>query len=197
MINLIPTAQKKAISYGRRNTTLVKWIIGAVIAFVGLVAITSGALFYLGQDINNYKKDIATLEDNLKEQKQEEVLADVSELNANFSLVVNVLSREVLFSKLLKHIGAIMPKGVILQDLSLSSDSSALTLNLSATDYQKAAQALVNLKAESNLLFREADANSVDCGSSNNPNYPCTASMQVLLTTENPFLLLNQGDSDE
>lgn len=197
MINLIPTDQKKSILYGRRNTTLVKWIIGAIIALVGLVAITSGTLFYLSQDINNYKKDIASIQGDLKDQKQEEVLADVSELNANFGLVVNVLSREVLFSKLLQHIGAIMPKGVILQDLSLSSDSSALTLNLSATDYQKAAQALVNLKAESNLLFREADANSVDCGSSDNPTYPCTATMQVLLTTENPFLLLNQEKSDE
>lgn len=198
MINLLPPEQKQVIRYARLNSRMLGWLNGAAIVFAGLAVITGGSLFYLNQDITGLQRTIDDAEHSLKVQKEDETLKQVAAMSGNFSLVVDVLSREVQFSKLLQHLGTLMPSGTILQDLSLSRDGTrGLTLTIGATDYDRAAQALVNLQSDQSLLFAGADATSVNCENDDLAPYICIAEIQTILTEDNPFLLLNQGVGDE
>lgn len=197
MINLIPTGHKQSIAYARHNSKLVGWLMGIAIAVVGLAIVVGGGLFYINQDINNYKQSNAVSQETLKSEDEEETLARVAEISGRLSLVVNVLSREVLFSKLLPYLGTIMPNGTILEGLSLSRDQSGgIDLSIGAVDEFAASQALANIKADGNLLFTAADANSITC-ENKETIYVCTVTIRAVLTEENPFSLLSQGGSND
>lgn len=197
MINLMPPAHKEAILYARRNSILMSWILGIGIAAAGILLVAGGGLFYLKQDTSSYRKSIEETKAELAAQDEAETLARVGEISGNLKLAVDVLSHEVLFSKLLQQIGEVMPQGTILQDLSITSNlSGGLNLLIGATTYQAATQAQVNLADKSNNIFEEADIVSLTCVAEDapDPRYPCTASIRALfLKDNNPFLLLNQG----
>lgn len=195
MINLMPPDKKSQITYARRNNFLIRWVIGIMFATAGIFVITGAGLFFLQRDSSNYRTSISESEQRLKEQKEEDTLAKVEDISGSLSLVVNVLSREVLFSKLLPHIGALMPDGTILRGLSLSRDQTGgIDLSIGAVDYESAAQALVNIQDSKSLLFTGADANKINCeGTEEDAPYICTATVRAVLTSDNPFLLLNQG----
>lgn len=198
MINLIPTDHKQSIAYARHNTKLVGWLIGIAVAVVGLAIVVGGGLFYINQDVQNYKQAIAESEANLKAENEEEALARVAEISGRLSLVVDVLSREVLFSKLLPYLGSLMPEGTSLESLSLSREQAGgIDLSIGAVNEFAASQALVNLKSDKNLLFTAADANAVTCENTAPAVYPCTVTIRAILVDENPFRLLNQGEKKE
>lgn len=198
MINLMPPAKKEAISYARHNTRLISWLIGIGFAAAGLVLIVGGGLFYLKQDSKTLQKSIAETKQSLLAQDEKATLERIDEISGRLSLVVDVLSKEVLFSKLLPHVGALMPEGTILRDLSLSREQEGgIDLSIGAVDYLSASQALVNLQDSRSLLFTGADANKIDCeGGVADAPYVCTATIRAVMAEDNPFLLLNQGAED-
>lgn len=198
MINLMPKEQKTSIAYARRNSQMLRWVSMMIIAVVGLVVISAGSLFYIKQESKAYQQSIVDTEKDLKDQNEEKTLERVGEIGGRLSLVVNVLSREVLFSKLLPHLGSVIPDGAILQELSLSRETvGGIDLSIGAVDYETASQILVNLQASESLLFQGADVNNVVCEGTENPKYPCLVSIRAVLVKDNPFLLLNSEDNNE
>lgn len=200
MINLIPPAQKQDIAYGRKNNMLVKWVAGSLIALIGLAIIGGGCLFYLQQDSKTYQASIDEAKSNLKTQNETETLARVGEISGRLNLVVDVLSKEVVFSELIPHLGSLMPEGAILRDLSINREQTgAIDLSIGAVNEFSASQALKNIQSsDDSLIFRGADANTINCeGADDQAPYICTATITAVLTDTNPFLLLNQGAKDE
>lgn len=197
MINLIPTDHKTSITYARRNSKITGWLIGAIIAISGLAIIAGGGLFYINQDIARNEASIKETQSALTAENEKETLTRVEEIGGRLSLVVNVLSRELLFSKLLPYLGALMPEGAIFENFSLARDQiGGIDLTIGAIDEFAASQALANIKDPENLLFSEADANQITC-ENKNTIYVCTASIRAILIEKNPFLLLSQGASDD
>lgn len=198
MINLLTDERKKSIAYAKRNNQLLKWLIILGVALGGMVIIFAGSLFYIKQDIKAHEVSIAKSQASLEAQDEKGTLERVTEISGRLSLVVDVLSREVVFSKLLPHVGSLMPEGTSLNGLTLSRDTQGgIDLSIGARDYYTASQVLTNLQASDNQLFANADANSVDCESSTNAFYPCEVTIRAVLVKENPFLLLNMEDKDE
>lgn len=200
MINLMPPTAKESILFARRNTVLIKWMTFIGFAAAGVVIIAAAGLFYLKQDTAAYRTSIDVTKAELAAQNEADTLKRVEEISGNLKLVVDVLSNEVQFSRLLQQIGLVMPNGTILQDLSLSSDlDGGINLIIGASSYERATQAQVNLSDASNRIFDKADIVSLTCSDANprDPRYPCTAEMRALFIKDNnPFLLLNQdGDS--
>lgn len=194
MINLLPPARKESILYARRNASLVSWVLGVGIAGLGILAITGGSLFYLRQDSSTIRSSIEATQSDLAAQDEEAVLQRAEEMSGNLKLAVDVLSNEVLFSKLLQQIGLVMPRGTVLQSLSLTSDiaSSGISLEISATDYQAGSQAHVNLNDPENGIFERADLENITC-SNEDSAYPCLVSIRALFVKDNPFLLISKG----
>lgn len=198
MINLLPPIEKEAITYARYNTQLRRWIFGALIGLAGVVMVVLGGNIILQQSVDSYEQAIATGKEQLKKQDQKKTLEEVKGIQDNFKLVVDVLSREVLFSKLLPRVGQVMPTGTVLEGLSLTTEGEQTAFDLTAKAESVAAgsQIHINLTDPENRLFKKADLVDVSCPSEQEePSpYPCTVSMRVLPADTNEFLLMKKED---
>lgn len=111
MINLLPTDIKQDVMYARRNTILRHWIIGMTIALLVLALIIAGGLLYMKKSVKDYTVQVENSRQALKSQDLEQIQKDLADISTNTKLAVDVLSREILFSKLLRQIGSALPSG--------------------------------------------------------------------------------------
>jgi hypothetical protein len=193
MINLLPPDLKNGYRYGRRNVVLRRWVAMFLIAFVGLGLISTYGLLNLHQSTRNYQNQIATTQALFKQENFAGTQAQVQDISNSFKLVVKVLGQEVLFSQLIKQIGAVMPANANLTGLNINQVQGGLNITAEATDYSSASQVQINLADPSNKIFSKADIVSIACSSDNNNNskYPCTIDIRALFAANNPFLFIN------
>ncbi len=164
MINLMPTDAKQAISYARLNSRLAKWTISCLV----IIAVMAATVFVGGLYIDRTKNSLTTSIEETKQtiatQKLDQTKQEADSISAGVKLIVQVLSKEVQFSKLLQQLGKLMPTGATLGDIQLSNKvSGALVLTANALDYQSATQVQVNLQDPKNNLFDKVDTLSVNC----------------------------------
>ncbi|HSH55275.1 MAG TPA: PilN domain-containing protein [Candidatus Limnocylindrales bacterium] len=194
MINLLPDTLKDQYMYGRRNFTLRRWAIALSCGLLGSVLIALAGMAYLQMSIDSYSQKVGSTEQALKAQKLVETQKRSEEITNNLKLVVNVLSKEVLFSQLLKQIGSVTPQNVNLTDLSISEVAGGIELAAVSADYTSATQLQVNLEDPHNKIFSKADILNISCasGSASDRRYPCTLRIRALFAEDNPFLFINQ-----
>lgn len=201
MINLLPQSSKQTIRYAHRNTRLIGIIIGLGIGILGIIFVIIGGLLYLQQEVTIYNDSIHATEVSLEQQNEKETIERVQEISNSIKLVVNVLSQEILFSKLLRQVGAQMPPNTVLQDLKLSSElNGALDLQVGALDYNSASQVQVNLINSRGNLFEKADLVNVTCKQpreNSDSSYPCQANLRATFNKDNDFTFLNNRDVEE
>lgn len=194
MINLLPPELKESYHFAARNVQLVRWTIVCALTFVGLALISTAGLIYIQQTTLSYNDQIAIAQKSLDDQKLTQTQAQVKDISSSLKLAVQVLSKEILFSKLLNQMATITPSNVVLTDLSLNQSQTYVNITALTTDYNAAAQLQVNMADPANKLFSKADLVSVSCGnSSNTGKYPCTATIQALFSKNNPYLFTNNG----
>jgi Tfp pilus assembly protein PilN len=195
MINLLPPDIKHNLSYAKKNDQLRHWCMGLVITGIGTTLVLLFGIFYIQQSTNNYSKQIEITKTDLETQKLPETQKKVEEISSTLKLTVSVLSREILFSKLLKQIGAAIPQYASLTGLSISKVSGGIDLTAVASDYNTATQVQVNLQDPANKIFDKADIISINCSSADasDPRYPCTVSIRAQFSAKNPFLLINSA----
>lgn len=197
MINLLPPELKQGYKYARFNRRLLHWITAFIFAIAGVAVITTAGLLLMQSSINTYKSRISNTQAQLASQNLTGVEAQVTTISNNLKLMVKVLSKEILFSKLLTQLGNITPSNVELTGLSISQAQTAIVVTAQASDYNAATQLEANLSSPSNQVFAKADLVSVTCANGTqaaqlpNPNYPCTVNIQAVFTNNNPFLFIN------
>lgn len=193
MINLLPSEIKENTLYAHRNTKLRRWCFVMIIAIAGIVAIVLFGQLYIDQAIGSYAAQSQAAQDELKSQKLDETQKQVSDISSSLQLVVQVLSREILFSKLINQIGATIPTGAALADLSISKIQGGIDLRFNSSDYQTATQVQLNLQDPANKIFDKADIVSISCASTGaaDPRYPCQVSIRAQFAQNNPFLFIN------
>lgn len=198
MINLLPSDMKTSLSFAHHNTKLVKVIVGLGIGIVGIFIILLGGFIYLHQEVNSAKTSVKDTETFLKQQHEPETIAQVQDISSSLKLVVDVLSQEILFSKLLRQVGSVMPPNTVLQDLSLSNElNGSIALKAGAKDYNSATQIQVNLEERPDSVFAKVDLENISCKSDQDidPTYPCKASLIAVFKKDNNFTLLNPEKS--
>lgn len=198
MINLLPPELKQEYRYARSNHRLVHWVIAFVVAILGMMGITGAGLLIMNNSISSYRAKVSEAQAQLASQDIVGVQKQVTQISSNLSLMVDVLSKEILFSKLLQQLGSITPSNVVLTNLSISQTQSAIDITAQTTDYNAATQLQVNLADPNNRIFSKADIVNVACGGSTatsssggNASYPCTAQLRAQFTKNNPFLFIN------
>ncbi len=196
MINLLPSDLKQEYLYGRRNSSLRRWATAMLLGLVGACLVTFSGLFYMQRSIDTYANQVAAAEESLKEKKLSETKKEADEITKNLKLAIDVLSKEILFSELLKQIGTVTPANTTLTDLSISEVSGAIELTASAVDYTSATQLQVNLEDPANRIFSKADIQGITCTANVttgvSSDYPCTMRIRALFASDNPFLFINQ-----
>lgn len=192
MINLLPPDIRENIAYARRNSRLRRWACGILAGILGIVMVTGAGYIYMGRLGRSYNAQAIQAKANFSKQNPAAIQKQVEDITSSLKLVVQVLSREVLFSKLLNQIGASLPQGSVLLGLSINKIQGGIDLQASATDYQTASQVQVNLQDPRNKIFDKADIVSIRCdgGNSAGSAYPCTVAIRAQFTKENPFLFI-------
>jgi Tfp pilus assembly protein PilN len=191
MINLLPPETKQEMFYGRRNTILLHWIIACLLALVGVGLIIGAGFFYLQHSISNQTTSLEQSRQTLKAQKVDEAQAKLTEISSNTKLVLQVLSKEVLFSKLLTQLGASIPTNTMLEELQIDKVQGGLTLKAQATDINTATQLQLNLQDPSNKIFDKADLENISCvPPSPGTKYLCTVQLRAQFAKDNPYVYI-------
>lgn len=205
MINLLPPDIKDDIFYARRNTRLRTWIIAAIVALGGLGVIVAGGLIYMQQAVKSQMSQVEQSKQHLQAQKVDETQKRVEEISSNTKLTVDVLSREILFSKLIRQIGSALPANTALQSLQIDAVQGGIQLNALAADFNAATQLQLNLQDPQNGVFEKADINSITCDNPNDPNrseaakpkqFPCDVNLQALFGKNNSYVYITPTTPD-
>ena len=193
MINLLPPELKDTYRYGRRNRTLARWLTVMVLCIAGALLLTGGGYLYLNRSINNTNQQLAESQQQLSQQHEAAVQKQVTDITKNLKLATQVLSKEILFSKLLKQLGAVTPNNAILTNLSITQAQGGVDITAETANYAAATQLQVNLADPKNKIFSQADIVSITCNSGNGikSQYPCTVNIRALFAKDNPFLFIN------
>lgn len=191
MINLLPPEYKENILYARRNRTLLNWTAGMIISLVLLGAIIGCGYVLMHNSIKNQLAQSDLERQHLKDEKIDETKAKLEEISSNTKLILQVLSKDVLFSQLLKQLGASLPAGTTLQSIQINKVEGGIDLKALATDVQSATQIQVNLSDPANKIFQKADIESINCSSDNKSGYPCTVQLRALFAKDNPYVYIS------
>jgi Tfp pilus assembly protein PilN len=196
MINLLPGDKKEDYLYARRNSKLRHWAIALLFGLVGVGLVTTGGMLYLQHSIDSFRNHVAATDGSLKLQKLDETRKTAEDITGSLKLVVEVLSREVLFSKLLVQIASVTPPNTRLSDLTISNTQGSLDITATSSDYASATQLQVNLSDPNNKIFSKADIQNITCASNAvDPQYPCSVTIKALFAQNNPYLFINKNGS--
>lgn len=198
MINLLPPETKQSILFARRNQQLVHWLIAATFGVIGIGVVISTGKVYTSYLANSYKKIVEQEKQQLASQNLVQTQKKIEDISNSTKLVSQVLSREVLFSKLLTGIGSVMPPGASLQNLSISSKlDGGIDLQVVATDYQTATQVQVNLQDRRNNIFDKADIVNIACTATVTAQnkYPCQVTLRATFVKNSPYIFANTTGS--
>lgn len=192
MINLLPPQTKESYLYARHNRTLLRWIMACVFSLAGGALLAGGGYIYLNRSIANTNQQIALSNQQLQAQHLSTVQKQVTTISNNLKLTVQVLSQEILFSKLLKQLASVTPNNAILTNLTIAQTHGGVDITAQTANYDAATQLQINLADPKNQIFSKADIVSISCsGGQANPKYPCTVTLRALFATDNPFLFIN------
>lgn len=188
MINLLPPDTKQEITFARRNSVLRNWLLAIVVGFAGILLVIGGGLFFIVHSTDKWEKQVTAADAQLKQQKLQETQTRVKEMSESIKLASDVLSSQVLFSKLLSQVTTVLPSRALLQSLTIQSVSGGIDLTVGAKDYQSATQAQINLADPNNKVFEKADIVNINCQTEDPDNeYPCTATIRALFAKDNTF----------
>ena len=182
MINLLPPDYAMRIRFGRSNTVLRRWILGALIAIGGLMVIVAGGWLYLNQQTADLNSSLANINAQLQAQNLSKVQKDAAEITGDIKVINQLFSNEIHFSNLIQDIGRAMPPGTVLASLSLAKVNGAVDLSVNSKDYTSAAQVALNLNDPTNQLFSKVDIVNISCGNDDS-QYKCNGTFKALFST--------------
>lgn len=194
MINLLPPDQKLALSYARKNALLVRWTISLSSAFLGIIFLVAAGQIYINRATTIIEEDTAAAQQRLEDQNINQVQERVQEISSTLNLVVQVLSQQVLFSDLIRQVGAAIPPGAVLTNLNINETEGGIDLAADTVDYNTAAQVQVNLEDSSNRIFASADILNIRCEQNTEDAYPCQISIRALFDENSQFLLISESN---
>lgn len=195
MINLLPPDHAAMIRAARQNTVLRKWLIGALTAIVILVLILVSGWIYIDRQTKDLRKNVSLTQQQLQAQNLTQVQSDAKTITGDIRVINQVLSSEIRFSDLIQAIGRVMPKGSVLDSLSLNKVSGAINLSVSSLDNTSAAQVAANLSDPNNGIFSQVDIVSINCTTKPSTPYVCDSDFKALFSnsTKNKFLSVPKG----
>jgi len=192
VINLLPPKVKQDYLYGSRNTTLLHWAFAFLFGLVGLGLIATYGLVTIQRSTNSYASQVATAQQQLAKQNLQGTEKQVKELSADFKLVVQVLSQEVLFSKLLNQMATVIPSNTVLSGLTINQTSGGIDITAKSADYTAATQLQLNLQDPANKIFSKADIVTINCSNATQDSaHPCNIQIRALFSSTNPYLFIN------
>jgi hypothetical protein len=186
MINLLPDERKQNIRAGRMNVLLLRYNMFTLAAIAAMAVVCLGFYFILQSERSN------ALSTNSTNTRQESALANVkraaSDYRTNLNGAKQILNNSTSYTDVIVAITKLVPSGVVLDSLDLTSSSFGQqdTFSAHATTYAAALQLKQNFQSSklfSNVFFQTlTNANAVNTTAASTPEkYPITVSISALL----------------
>lgn len=191
MISLLPPDITEARRYGRKNLALLRWIFACLIGFTFILIIGGVGFFFVNNAEVSAKNIKSQVETSIADAKLDEAEKEYMEFSNNLKTVVQILSKQILFSKLIQQVGSITPAGATLNSISLSDADNALDLTFTVDSAAIAPTIQVNLEDPDNELFEKADIIQVACQKTATGAETCTVQLRALIKQDANFLFLN------
>jgi Tfp pilus assembly protein PilN len=191
MINLLPSEYSGGIRLARQNSLIRIWLIGVIVAIIGLLAIIGLGFLYINQQSKNIQLGIDASKKNLQVQNLSSVQKQSKEISDNVKTIDQVLGKEVRFSSLIQDIAKILPQGSVLASLSIGQVDGAIDLTVNTVDHNSALQTAANLSDPKNNIFDKVDVETINCKPPDGTEvYYCTSTFRAVFgkTTLNRYL---------
>jgi len=178
MINLLSDARKDAIRAARVNVFLIRYIAILILAFVFIMSALYVSYTVLGTTIKSADELIAS--NDVKAGVYSETSEQVAVLSAKLDETKGILNREVRFSRVLVNVGQLVPKGAILGNLTLSSESfNGDPVKIKAFAKSTTEAGLLQTQFQNSPLFSNVTLNSTETKNEID-GYPVTIGMSVV-----------------
>lgn len=181
MINLLPPADKRQIQAGRSNALLLRYNILIIAAVAFLMAAIGVVYVYLGntklsaeQVIKDNQAKVADFADTEKK---------ANEFKSNLTVAKQILSKEVVYTKVILEISALLPKGVVLDSLNLDAKTFGTPVTLNA--HAKTVDDAIALKTafQNSPLFSNVNFQSISTEESGEA-YPIRVNLNVTINKD-------------
>ncbi len=193
MINLLPPEIKEHITYARRNAYLERWIVLLITGIVGLILVVGFGVFYIDHTINGLKKDISESSSLLEARDINGTQKEATQISTNLKLMLQVFSKQVLFSKLIRQIGAVLPPGSAIGTLNLTDTQNVIDFDVGSNNFATATQIPINLQDANNKLFTKVDVISVACNQSKDSTFACNTSLRGVINKDSDFKFIKKS----
>jgi Tfp pilus assembly protein PilN len=130
MINLLPYDTKKEVRAARMNISLIHYIvlIGVCIVFLAVISIA----VYIELVSSRTSAQNATTANEVKANGYGSVQTEIATFRNNLSTTKTILSQSVDYSSIMIQIAQLLPPGVVLDNLTLSTATIGTPITLSA-----------------------------------------------------------------
>lgn len=182
MINLLPYEYKDEIRAARTNVILVRYIAILVLAAIVLGGLVFGAYLALNGTKASAELKAAENTARLSQFQQTKVRAD--SFRADLATAKTILDNNVSFSKLIYEIADTVPRGVVLDDLTLDPNTfgSSVSVNASAKTFNDASK-LRDAFIANNQVFSNVQIQTIRSSETNAAGdaYPVKIVMSVVI----------------
>jgi Tfp pilus assembly protein PilN len=177
MINLLPPEVKAQTNAARANRLLLRYNV-LLLAAVGFLLVSIGIVYvYLGNAKAVAETTIAN--NTAKAGDYTAAKTEADEFRQNLANARQILDNDVTYTKVILEVAAVLPPGVVLDTLSLDSQTfgTPTTLSTNVTDYATVLRLKDSLQAST--IFTNVSIQTIsDSGSG---SYPLTATFSVTI----------------
>ena len=181
MINLLPDETKREIKAARTNVILLRYNF-FTLAALGLLGLFCAA-FYLVLGNAQSSAASVTAKNQAKAQSYAKVRIAADEYRTNLTIANQILNNSINYSSFVFKLSQLLPKGVVLDNLSLSPSIVTTQTSFTArtTSYDKATELKETFQKSplfTNVYFQTLTDNGAS-GNGQSTKYPITVTISV------------------
>jgi Tfp pilus assembly protein PilN len=129
MINLLPEEMKEDFHYGRRNSQIIRWLMTVIFGILMLLVVAAIGRLTIQTARNQTLAQKQVVEDQLKTADFDTINGEYSDFSTGLSNVKKLYQQQVLYSRLIRKLGTLLPPGAKITNISISDKDRAVSLN--------------------------------------------------------------------
>jgi hypothetical protein len=129
MINLLPQEMKQDFHYGRRNSQVLRWLVTVIFGILMLLVVAAIGRLTIQTARNQTLAQKQVLEDQLKTADYDTINGEYSDFSSGLSNVKKLYQQQVLYSRLIRKLGTLLPPGAKITNISIGDKDRAVSLN--------------------------------------------------------------------
>ena len=178
MINLLPPTDKHQVRAGRSNALLLRYNIFLVVA-LGFLLVAIGVVYvFLANTKTSAEQTIKDSQSRVSSYV--EIEKQAGEFKANLAVAKQIMDKEVIYTDVILEIAALMPPGVVLDDLKLDAKTFGTKTTLSA--HSKTVGDAIALKEsfQKSPLFSDVNFQTISTDETGSA-YPISISLNITI----------------